>query len=439
MPSPARRDAGWAAPGEVLAWAFYDFANSGYTTVVTTALFNMYFVRVVAGSADWAALLWTGALSVANALVLLLGPWVGQSADESGRLKPWLAVSTTVCVLGTVALASVGPGEYLWGAAVVVVATVGFGLGENLIAAFLPRLVPPDRLGRTSALGWGIGYLGGMLTLALCLGYVFWSRARGGTMTDFVPVTMVFVAAVFALTALPTFLRVRERPGPLAASGYRSRPWQRMLRAWRDARRLPDLARFLVCLAVYYCGIQTVVALAAVYADQAMGFSTPQTLAMILVVNAAAAAGAFALGPLHDRIGAVRTVALTLVAWTAALVVAYLARSAALFWVAAALVGVCIGASQSSGRALVALLAPEGHEGAFFGLWGVAIKLAAIVGPPVYGLLTYLSGGDYRSALLVTAGFFLVGLVLLVGVDERRGRAARQRFQELAESSETMP
>jgi UMF1 family MFS transporter len=430
---------GWARPGEVLAWAFYDFANSGYTTVVTTALFNMYFVRVVAGSADWAALLWTGALSVANAVVLLAGPWVGQAADESGRLKPWLAASTVTCVLGTLALATVGPGDMAWGAAMVVVATVGFGLGENLIAAFLPRLVPPDRLGRTSALGWGIGYLGGMLTLALCLGYVFWSQARGGEMADFVPGAMVIVAAIFALTALPTFLRVRERPGPQALAGYRTSPWQRILRAWRDARRLPDLSRFLICLAIYYCGIQTVVALAAVYADQAMGFSTQQTLGMILVVNLAAAIGAFALGPVHDRLGAVRTVALTLVAWTAALVVAYLARSASLFWVAAALVGLCIGASQSSGRALVALLSPVGHEGAFFGLWGVAIKLAAIVGPPVYGLLTFVSGGDYRSALLVTAGFFLIGLVLLRGVDERRGRAARERFAEASGADERIP
>lgn len=438
MPSPSR-DRGpeeWAHRGEVLAWAFYDFANSGYTTVVTTALFNMYFVGVVAGAADWAALLWTGALSAANALVLLLGPWVGQSADESGRIKPWLAVSTSVCVAGTVALATVGPGEYLWGAAMVVVATVGFGLGENLIAAFLPRLVPPDRLGRTSALGWGVGYLGGLITLLLCLGYIWLAGSPQTTMADLVPGAMLIVAAMFALTALPTFLRVRERPGPLAGRGYRTSPWQRMLQAWRDARRLPDLARFLICLGIYYCGIQTVVALAAVYADQAMGFSTQLTLVMIVVVNIAAAIGAFALGPLHDRLGAVRTVALTLVAWIAALVIAYLARSAEVFWVAAFLVGACIGASQSSGRALVALLSPAGHEGAFFGLWGVAIKLAAIVGPPVYGGLTYLSGGDYRTALLVTTAFFVVGLVLLGGVDERRGTAARARFQAVAADDE---
>ncbi len=422
MPSRGSSPAeGWATPREILAWAFYDFANSGYTTVVTTALFNMYFVRVVAGGADWAALLWTGALSVSNALILLLGPWVGQSVDERGRIKPWLGASTTVCVLGTLGLTAVGPGDMVLGASIVVLSNLGFGLGENLIAAFLPRMVPPDRLGRTSALGWGIGYLGGMLTLALCLAYIVWAQGQGGNMPDFVPGAMVIVAAIYAVAGLPTFLWVRERPPPIRVASESS-PSRRLFRAWRQARGFPDLSRFLICLGVYYCGIQTVVALAAVYADQALGFDTQEVLGMILVVNLAAAGGAFLLGRVHDRLGAVRTVALTLMAWILALVLAYFARTAAIFWAAATLVGLCIGASQSSGRALVGLLAPEAHVGAIFGLWGVAIKLAAIVGPPVYGLLTWLSGGDYRLALLATAGFFVAGLVLLVGVNEGRGR-----------------
>ncbi len=427
MPFPARStEKGWASRGEVLAWAFYDFANSGYTTVVTTALFNMYFVGVVAGGTDWAALLWTAALSVSNALILLLGPWIGQSVDAQGRIKPWLGLSTAICVLGTLGLTTVGPGDLLLGASIVILSNLGFGLGENLIAAFLPRLVPPHQLGRTSALGWGIGYLGGLFTLGLCLGYIAWLQARGGTMTEFVPGAMVIVAGIYAVTALPTFLWVKERP----LASRRVYPYPRregLLGAWRQARDYPDLSRFLVCLGVYYCGIQTVVALAAVYADQALGFTTQQSMAMILAVNLAAAAGAFLLGWVHDRLGAVRTVALTLGIWILALVLAYFSRSIPLFWVAAALVGICIGASQSSGRALIALLSPPGHEGTFFGLWGVAVKLAAIIGPPVYGLLTWLSGGDYRLALLATAGFFVAGLLLLVGIDEERGRTLAGR------------
>jgi UMF1 family MFS transporter len=322
----------------------------------------------------------------------------------------------------------VGPGELLLGMALIVVSNTAFGLGENLIAAFLPRLVPPGQLGRTSAFGWTVGYLGGLLTLLACLAYVRWSQAQGGTADDFVPVTMLIVAAIFALAVLPTFLWVRERPGPLARSGYRTHPWQRTLQAWRDARQLPDLSRFLICLGIFYCGIQTVVALAAVYAEQVMGFSKDETITLILVVNLAAAFGAWILGRVHDRIGAVRTVALTLVGWLVAILLAVSAEGSGMFWAAAFLVGACMGSSQSSGRALVAMLSPAGHEGAFFGLWGVAVKVAAIIGPLSYGLFSYVSAGNYRGALLATAGFFVVGLVLLWGVDERRGLARRNQF-----------
>ena len=420
---------GEAPAAELTAWAFYDFANSGYTTVVITAIFNAYFVGVVAGGGPSAPLLWTTALAVSNALALGLGPWVGRSADEHGRLKPWLGVATAACVAGTAGLAAVGPGDVLLAMALILVSNTAFGLGENLIAAFLPRLVPAARLGRASAFGWTIGYVGGLVTLLLCLAWVRWGQSQGMASSEFIPGTMLIVAGVFALAALPTFLRVHERADPLAKGRRQTGGWQRLRRAWDEVRQLPDLGRFLVALAVYYCGIQTVVALAAVYAQQAMGFSEDATITLILVVNVAAAAGAWLLGRIHDRIGGIRTVALTLIAWMVAILLAYWAQGPGLFWVAAFLVGACIGASQSSGRAVVAMLSPAGHEGAFFGLWGVAVKLAAVVGPMTFGALSYLSDGDYRLALLATGGFFLVGLLLLRGVDEERGRQAASRWR----------
>jgi UMF1 family MFS transporter len=414
-----------ATPGQIRAWAFYDFANNGYTTVVITAVFNAYFVRVVAGDTDAATFLWTLALSLSYAGILVLGPLVGQAADDRGRIKPWLAGSTAACVAGTLGLATVGPDEVAWAFALILVSNLGFGLGENLIAAFLPKLVPPSRLGRVSAYGWGLGYVGGMLTLGLCLAAVKWAQGQGWAAEAYVPLTMIIVALVYALTALPTFLYVPERPDPVGHRSHQGQgAYRRLLRAARDAARLPDLARFLLCLAVYYCGIQTVVMLAAVYAEQAMGFTPDQTIFLILVVNVAAAVGAWGFGAVHDRFGGVRTVAITLVAWLTAIAIAYFARSTAQFWVAAFLVGVAMGASQSSGRALVAMLSPAGKEGEMFGLWGVAVKVAGIIGPLTYGALSWATGGDHRTALISTAVFFLGGLLLLLGVSEQRGRAA---------------
>jgi UMF1 family MFS transporter len=141
-------------------------------------------------------------------------------------------------------------------------------------------------------------------------------------------------------------------------------------------------------------------------------------------VNVTAAVGAFGFGLLQDRLGSVRTLALTLAVWIAALVLAYFVESRAGFWVVANLVGVALGSSQSAGRALVGQFSPPARAAEFFGLWGLAGKLAAVVGPLTYGVIAWASHGNHRLALLSTALFFLLGLALLLTVNEARGRDA---------------
>jgi UMF1 family MFS transporter len=170
--------------------------------------------------------------------------------------------------------------------------------------------------------------------------------------------------------------------------------------------------------------VQTVIAIAAIYAQQAMGFDTKDTLMLVLVVNVTASVGAFAFGQVQDRVGHVRSVALTLIGWVATALIAWRAQGPGLFWLAANLAGMCMGASQSAGRALVAYLSPEARRAEFFGLWGLAVKLSSILGPLTYGLVSWISGGDHRLAMLVTSGFFLAGLAILWSIDVERGRAA---------------
>jgi UMF1 family MFS transporter len=155
-----------------------------------------------------------------------------------------------------------------------------------------------------------------------------------------------------------------------------------------------------------------------------MGFTTEQTLLLLVVTNVTAAIGAFAFGQTQDRFGHVATLAVTLVGWCVVVVVAWLAQGPIVFWLAANLVGLCLGSSQSAARALVGYLSPPQHAGEFFGLWGVAVKLSSILGPMTYGLTTWISEGDHRTAMLLTGAFFVIGLILLRGVDARRGREA---------------
>jgi MFS transporter, UMF1 family len=304
-----------------------------------------------------------------------------------------------------------------------------FHTGEDLIAGFLPEIAAVRDMGRVSGYGWSLGYLGGMLVLGLCLAYVSLAQARGDTAEHYVPVTMLITAAAFAFAALPTFLWLRERaaPRPLPVWHESLRiGFERVRGTLSHARHYRDLFRFLVTLAIYYCGIYTVIVLAAVYAQQVMGFGMQETIVMILVVNVTAAVGAFGFGFLQDRLGSVKTLAVTLLIWIAALVLAYFVETRAGFWVVANLVGVALGSSQSAGRALIGQFSPRQRSAEFFGLWGLAGKLASVVGPLSYGLVAYVTHGNHRLALLTTAAFFIAGLLLLFTVNEQRGRAATQ-------------
>ena len=412
---------------EVWAWAMYDFANSGYTTVVITAVFSAYFVGVVAGNAPWATFAWTLALSVSYALVMLTAPLIGAWADARASKKRLLWLTTLGCVGFTSALYFAAPGALVLAIAALVLSNYFFGTGENLIAAFLPELARPRALGRVSGWGWALGYVGGLVSLGASLAYIHWAQAAGQGAADFVPVAMLITAAIFLLASLPTLLVLRERAVP--------QPNHIPRNAWRQVRytlghlsQLPDLKRFLVCTVLYQAGIQAVITLAAIYASQVFHFDTQRTIVLVLVVNITAALGAFVFGHVQDRIGHVRAIALTLVGWIAMVLLAWAAPDERMFWVAANLAGLCMGASQSAGRAMIGLLAPPAHQAEFFGLWGLAVKLASIIGPLTYGAASWITQGDHRQSLLITGSYFMAGLLALLGVQAPRGHRAARRF-----------
>ncbi len=413
---------------EVLGWAMYDFANSGYTTVVITAVFSAYFVGGVAQGASWATLAWTVALSVSYALVMLAMPVIGAWGDRHAAKKRLLAVTTVGCVLGTLALCWVGPGDVVLGMVLIVVSNTFYTVGESLIAAFLPELDTAPGLGRVSGWGWALGYVGGMLCLGLCLAYVLQAQATGAVASAFVPVTMVMTAVFYGAASLFTFALLRERavPSPRmseADAAARTSQWQRLRRSLRALQDYPELSRLLACIVAYQAGVAVAITLAAIYAEQVMGFQPQETMVLIFVLNLAATAGAVALGHAQDRWGHQRTLAVTLVGWMLTCAIVALAHSKAVFWGAAVLAGLCLGSSQSAGRAMAGLLTPPAKTAEFFGLWSFAVRAASIVGPLLYGLITWLTGGNQRLAIGATAGLFLLGLWWLWPLDMARGRA----------------
>lgn len=411
---------------EVFGWAMYDFANSGYTTVVLTAVFAAYFVGVVAEGQTWATFVWTLALGISHAVVMLTMPVIGAWADRRAAKKRLMLLATVGCVVATAGLSAVGPGAVWLGVLLVVASNICFAWGESLVAAFLPELARPQAMGKVSGWGWSFGYLGGMLALGLCLAYVLSAQARGETAVQFVPVTMWITAALFGLSALVTFALLRERAAaPLEGAGDRAQPsiWRQLGQTFRQAREHRDFMWLLGCAVAYQGGVAVAIALAAIYAEQVIGFVQQETMVLIFVLNIAAMLGAFAFGYGQDRLGHKRALAVTLVGWVLTCVIAALTTTKGGFWYAAAIAGVCMGSSQSAGRAMAGLLAPPAQLAEFYGLWTFATRLASILGPLSYGAITWATGGNHRIAIAATALLFVAGLVLLLPVDMARGRA----------------
>ncbi len=412
---------------EVFGWAMYDFANSGYTTVVLTAVFSAYFVGAVAGKAEWATFAWTLSLSISYAIVMLTMPSIGALADLRAAKKRFLLVTTVGCVAATAALAWVGPGQVVLAMVLIIFSNAFYSYGESLSAAFLPELARRDSLGTVSGWGWSFGYFGGMLALGICLAYVLWAQKQGMKAAEFVPVTMLVTAAIYAMAAGATFALLKERaipkPEALCQSSLKA-SLQQLANTLSRARSYRDFTWLLVCTVFYQGGVAVAITLAAIYAEQVIGFQPSETMVLIFVLNLAAAAGAFGFGFFQDRVGHKLALSITLVGWIATCVIAALSVTKGQFWWAAAIAGACMGSSQSAGRAMVGVFAPEKQLAEFYGLWTFATRLASIIGPLTYGAITWATGGNQRVAILSTAVLFVFGLLALIPVNVARGRAA---------------
>lgn len=415
---------------EVWGWAMYDFANSGYTLVVITAIYSQYFTDVVVGSNQpWGTTAWSWALAFSYLIVMLSAPLLGQWADQHGSKRRLLMYTTLGCVISTAALAATGKGSVIPALLLIILSNTCYSWGEGFIAAFLPELAKREKMGLISGLGWGIGYLGGMLTLGICLVYIQWiAQDNAGSantspemMWQAVPVTMSIVAVIYGLCACITFLLLKERARPNVNS-YQGHTWREQLLATLSAlKNFPDLRQVLLSTVFYQAGVAVVIALAAIYAKTVIGMALQETIMMMFVLNIAAVAGAFLLGHVQDRFGHKPTLLAVLFAWVLTCLGVALCTTKWQFWIAATCAGLCMGSSQSIGRAMVGLFAPQLRLAEFFGLWSLATRLASIMGLVLVGALSWLLGLSWSVAIISL--FFVVGMLMLKPLDVERGIA----------------
>jgi MFS transporter, UMF1 family len=443
QPSPQLADTPRADRKEIFGWAMFDFANQGYTLLIITVVFGDLFTRVIVGDAhnDYRLgnLLWSVALSIGYLLVVLTAPVLGAIMDFAAARKRFLFHSYIATVLSTAALYFVAPG-YIWlGILLIVLSNYAYSMGENFVASFLPDLGRSEDLGKISGFGWAMGYVGGLVATAFAL--LFLGEV---SLENFERIRWVgpFAAGFFLLTAIPTFLWLRERGTPQRLPGmasYISLGRKRVRDTLREISRYRDLAVLMGSIFFAMCGIYIVVAFTFIYGAQVIGWEEPVRVMMFVVVQITAAIGALGFGFVQDRIGAKFTYALTLLMWVVAVVLVFGTPWIAqwgrdvlgqpweaqyVFLVVGVLAGTCLGSTQSAGRAMVGVLAPRDRAAELFGFWGLASKAAAIVGLVGLGLLQAWFG--LQHAILFCAVLFALAWAVLLGVNEARGRDAKQ-------------
>jgi len=398
MSEPVRRR-------EIFGWCCYDFANSAFITVVITVVYGPYFTGVVAAGWAGANTLWSVILASSQVVVMVFGPALGVLADVTGSKKKFLLSMMWVCSAATAALWLTGPGTVALAAGLVIVAYAAFSFGENFCASFLSELSTPANCGRISGYGWSFGYLGGLGALGLAM--LVLSVSPDGVRWVFVVTALFMVAAT-----LPVLLLLRERKQPEShVARWWQLGWESVLRAARDLPQHRDLLRFFWAFLLYMSGLGAVVAFAAIYSVEVLGFTTGENLVLFASLQVSSALGALAFGWWQDRAGSVNMLTAALLLWCLVAVGAYFCQTKEMFFLVGNVAGLAIGSCQAGSRAVVSLLSPRERAAEFFGFWGVFGKFAAVVGPLFMGVLADLF--DLRVAVLSTLVFFVGGLLVL--------------------------
>jgi MFS transporter, UMF1 family len=414
--------AGLDKPRQVWAWGMYDLANQSFQLLINTLLFSIFLTQYVAPSVKEGKEWWVVFVAGAMILAVVVSPGVGALADRRGLKKRLLIATGLVASVLTACLALLQPGWLVVAGLLYVTAAFCVNLGENFLGSFLPELSKPETMGRVSAIGWTMSYVGALMLLGITAVAVF---ALGEDKPEQWKYLFVLAGAWFFAGMIPAMLYLRETrpPKPDGRSpNVFTETFQQLGQSVRHARDFSQLARFLGVFFVYSLGTYSVIFYAGIIGDQ-FGFGVQELCLLALVMALTAGCASVFTAKFQDRLGSRRTVVLFLCVWIAAtLALALTSHYQAdkrLFWFIAGGIGLGLGGIGTSSRALVGVFTPPARAAEFFGLWGMVFKLAGVLGPASFGVVSARIG--QTTALVLLCGFFVAGLVLMSFVDEKKG------------------
>ena len=421
---------------EQRGWYLYDWANSAFVTTGVALFLGPYLTALAKAAADANGLVhplgipvdarsyWSYLVSLSVILQVLVLPIIGAGADYGHRKKQYLGVTAYVGAAAATAMFWLRGSSYLWGGALFIVANVSFGASVVVYNSFLPEIAPPEQRDAVSSRGWGIGYIGGGVLLALNLLLFLNAKRAGITEAMAVRISLSSAGVWWAVFTIPTLLTLRNRgPAHMLPRGKRAvgAVVGQLRHTLADIRRYPQSMMFLIAYLLYNDAIQAVLALASQFGNDELKIPVSSLTMAILMVQFVGFFGAIGFEWVAAAVGAKRAIMVTLVLWTGTLIYlfawVYTTRD---FFIAAAAVAIVMGGSQALSRSLFAQLIPKGKEAEYFSIYEVSDKGTSWVSPLVFGLALQITH-SYRQAILSLIIFFIAGLAVLTRVDVKRG------------------
>ena len=437
----------------VVSWMFFDWATQPYFSLITTFVFAPYFATRVAADAATGQALWGFATASAGLVIALMSPVLGAIADASGRRKPWIAGFGALFVIGACVMWIGKPGDPALILPLLIaygLATIGVEFATVFNNAMMPTLVPPDKIGRLSGSGWALGYVGGILSLIVVLGFMAASPTSGKTLFGLTPILGLDPATFegdriagplsglwFIVFVLPMFLFTPDFVARVSARHAVRTGLAELRHTLRDLPKHKSMFAFLIANMIYTDGLVSLFAFGGIYAAGTFGWNTIQIGTFGIVLAVAGTIGAFLGGKLDDAFGPKRVIAgsmlLLLFAIAAILSIdkdavlfmqvtpplpnggLFAAPAEKAYLLLGCLIGMAGGPLQAASRTLLIRLAPQDRIGQFFGLFALTGKVTSFIGPLLIGVVTAVTASQ-KAGMAVLILFFVTGLILLARV-----------------------
>ncbi len=415
----------------VFIWTLFDFANTSYSIVVVTFLYAVYFKQTVVGGRAVGDLYWSIGTSVSMLITALISPVLGAIADYSAGKKRFLLFFTFACIISTSLLYFVNKGDIFLGLTLFIVANVGFEAGLVFYDSFLPEITAPKNFGRVSGYGFAMGYLGSLTTLALVYPFI---------KSNMIKETFPLSALVFFIFAIPLFIFIKDNRKNVARDQSFVRIGiTRVFSTISHLKNYKNLSLFLLAFFFYIEGVNTVIYFSGNYASTTLHFTLEELIIFFLIVQTTAILGSLVFGFFADSFGQKRALVISLIIWVFTILFAFVTSnkdgfviqhlskylnydaektSRMSFYLVGLLAGSVMGATQSTSRSLMSRLTPFDRKTEFFGFYSLFGKSSAILGPLVFGYVSYITG-EQRFAILTICIFFVIGLGVLSFVEDK--------------------